>query len=165
MSSDTQPVEVSYDENADPTEIQYHHMTFGLMKLSVADGVATLDPEWDRLGDKSLKDGYDRWVTTGDVLRSVEQLPFIERIEAPHHAPKEASDSQKEVVTDGGLYAKYEVRKDGEPVEDCFVLEPEDDSAAREALIRYAEETDDEALAEDLREWVTGLCTRGDVDG
>lgn len=67
--------------------------------------------------------------------------------------------------SDGGLYEKYEVRKDGEPVEDCFVLEPEDDSAAREALIRYAEETDDEELAEDLREWVTDLCTRGDVDG
>lgn len=61
-----------------------------------------------------------------------------------------------------GLHAKYEVRKDGETVEDCFVLEPEDDSAAREALIRYAEETDNEDLAEDLREWVTGICTRGD---
>jgi len=64
-----------------------------------------------------------------------------------------------------GLYEKYEVRKDGEPVEDCFVLEPADDSAAREALIRYAEETDEEELAEDLREWVTSLCTRGDADG
>lgn len=61
-----------------------------------------------------------------------------------------------------GLYEKYEVTKDGEPVEDCFVLEPEDDSAAREALIRYAEETDNEELAEDLREWVVELCTRGD---
>lgn len=61
-----------------------------------------------------------------------------------------------------GLYAKYEVTKDGEPVEDCFVLEPENDSAAREALIRYAEETDNEELAEDLREWVVELCTRGE---
>jgi hypothetical protein len=83
--SDRQPLEVIYDENADPTEIQYHHMTFGLMKLSVAGGVATLDEKWDRLGDKSLKEGFDRWVSTGDVLRSVEQLPFIKRIEAPHH--------------------------------------------------------------------------------
>lgn len=63
-----------------------------------------------------------------------------------------------------GLYAKYEVRKDGEPVEDCFVLEPERESAAREALIRYAKATDDEELAEDLREWVEDLCTRGDRD-
>jgi len=44
-------------------------------------------------------------------------------------------------------------------------VEPENDSAAREALIRYAEETDDGELAENLREWVTALCTRGDVDG
>lgn len=58
-------------------------------------------------------------------------------------------------MSEQGLYEKYEVRKNGEPVVDCFVLEPENDSAAREALIRYAEETDDEELAEDLREWVT----------
>lgn len=60
-----------------------------------------------------------------------------------------------------GLYGKYEVRKDGEPVEECFVLEPESDSAARKALIEYAEATDNEQLAEDLREWVVDLCTRG----
>jgi len=65
-------------------------------------------------------------------------------------------------VPERGIYAKYEVTKDGEPVEGCFVLEPEDDSAAREALIRYAEETDNEELAEDLREWVVDLCTRGE---
>ena len=61
-----------------------------------------------------------------------------------------------------GLYEKYHVCKDGEAVADCFVLEPDSDSAAREALIRYAEATDDEELAEDLREWVSDLCTRGD---
>lgn len=67
-------------------------------------------------------------------------------------------------MTDGerGLYSKYEVTKDGESVEGCFVLEPEGDSAAREALIRYAEETDNEELAEDLREWVADICTRGE---
>ena len=67
-------------------------------------------------------------------------------------------------MSENGLYAKYEVTKDGESVDGCFVLEPEDDSAAREALIRYAEETDDEALAEDLSEWVTDLCIQGDSD-
>lgn len=53
-----------------------------------------------------------------------------------------------------GLYEKYEVLKDGEPVEDCFVLEPESDKAARLALEEYARRTDDEELAQDLREWV-----------
>jgi len=65
---------------------------------------------------------------------------------------------------DDGLYEKYEVRKGGEPVEDCFVLEPESDSAAREALITYAEHTDDDELAADLREWVVDICTQGEPD-
>lgn len=60
-----------------------------------------------------------------------------------------------------GLYEKYEVTKGCELVENCFVLEPEDDSAARAALIRYAEETDNEELADDLREWVVAIATRG----
>lgn len=59
--------------------------------------------------------------------------------------------------SEGGLYQKYEVRKDGEPVEDCFVLEPEDDSTARRALETYANETEDEELAQDLRDWVTAI--------
>ena len=71
-------------------------------------------------------------------------------------------DAEHELVTDGGLYEKYEVRKDGEPVEDCFVLEPESDSAAREALIEYAEHTDDDELATDLREWIIDICTQGE---
>lgn len=53
-----------------------------------------------------------------------------------------------------GLFGKYSVEKDGEPVEACFVLEPEDDPAAREALVAYADATENDALAEDLREWV-----------
>lgn len=56
-----------------------------------------------------------------------------------------------------GLYQKYEVRKDGEPVEDCFVLEPADDHAARIALIAYANTTDDEELADDLWDWLWEL--------
>ncbi|APX98598.1 hypothetical protein [Natronorubrum daqingense] len=66
--------------------------------------------------------------------------------------------------TDSGLYDKYEVTKNGDPVDGCFVLEPAADPAAREALIRYAERTDDEQLAADLREWVVDICTRGDTD-
>jgi len=34
-----------------------------------------------------------------------------------------------------GLYSKYEVYKDGEAVPNSFVLEPESDDAAREALL------------------------------
>ena len=63
-----------------------------------------------------------------------------------------------------GLYGKYEVRKDGTPVESCFVLEPESDPAAREALLRYAEATDNEELADDLREWIAEISTESERD-
>lgn len=53
-------------------------------------------------------------------------------------------------MTERGLYGKYEVIKDGEPITDCFVLEPEDDRAARVALKAYAAATENEELAEDL---------------
>lgn len=53
-----------------------------------------------------------------------------------------------------GLYPKYEVLKDGEPVEDCFVLEPENDHAARMAVIAYADATDNDELADDLLDWI-----------
>ncbi len=52
--------------------------------------------------------------------------------------------------SEDGLYSKYDVRKDGEQVENCFVLEPEDDRAARAAIKAYAQATDNDALAEDL---------------
>lgn len=64
-----------------------------------------------------------------------------------------------------GLYEKYDVREDGEPVEGCFVLEPESDPAARKALLAYADATDDEALADDLCQWVNRyLVTDHDDD-
>ncbi|WP_237560643.1 hypothetical protein [Halostella litorea] len=71
---------------------------------------------------------------------------------------------QTDATDEAGLHDKYAVFEDGEPVADCFVLEPETDPAAREALIRYAEETDDEELAQDLCDWVTAICTEGNDD-
>lgn len=56
-----------------------------------------------------------------------------------------------------GLYEKYEVYKDGETVEDCFVLEPEGDSAAFFALLTYAEQTDNDELARDIRDWLNEI--------
>lgn len=76
----------------------------------------------------------------------------------------ESGEDETGGIDRSGLYDKYEVYKDDDPVLNCFVLEPESDSAAREALIRYSEATNDENLADDLREWVTDLCTRGDGD-
>lgn len=62
--------------------------------------------------------------------------------------------SDSEGHTPRGLYPKYSVFKDGDPVEDCFVLEPEGDDAAVHALEAYARATDNEELAKDIREWI-----------
>lgn len=51
-----------------------------------------------------------------------------------------------------GLRKKYRVykTKDNTPVEDCFVLRPEKDPAARIALEAYAKATENKALSEDI---------------
>jgi len=58
-----------------------------------------------------------------------------------------------------GLYPKYQVTKkeDGSAVEGCFVLRPQEDTAARRALLTYAATTKDKVLADDIRNWVAGL--------
>ena len=69
---------------------------------------------------------------------------------------------------DKGLYDKYIVLerekvdslptalKDAE-VDGCFILEPEDDKDARRAIETYIRETDNEQLAQDLREWIAAI--------
>ena len=53
-----------------------------------------------------------------------------------------------------GLYNKYEVTRQGELVEGCFVLRPETDPVARDALATYALRTPDRELAKDLWDWM-----------
>ena len=55
-----------------------------------------------------------------------------------------------------GLKQKYLVFKadSGERVMDCFVLRPQKDLAAAEALRAYANATDNKVLAEDIRNWI-----------
>ncbi len=55
-----------------------------------------------------------------------------------------------------GLKGKYLVFKadTGERVENCFVLRPDKDKAAVEALRAYAEATDNKILSEDIYNWV-----------
>ena len=55
-----------------------------------------------------------------------------------------------------GLKRKYIVLKadTGELVENCFVLRPDKDPAARAALRAYAEATENKQLANDITNWV-----------
>lgn len=54
--------------------------------------------------------------------------------------------------TERGLHGKYRVTKDGDEQDGCFVLKPESDDAARAALKAYASATENDELANDLRE-------------
>lgn len=58
-----------------------------------------------------------------------------------------------------GLYPKFEVKSTntGEIVGDCFVLRPDRDPAAIEAILAYAQATENKQLQEDLIEWVHSL--------
>lgn len=55
-----------------------------------------------------------------------------------------------------GLKRKYIVFKSdsGEPVENCFVLRPDKDHAAKIALEAYAKTTDNKTLADDITRWI-----------
>lgn len=58
-----------------------------------------------------------------------------------------------------GLKVKYNVTKveDGSVVNGCFVLRPDKDPAAIEALRAYAMATPNPFLAKDITEWITRL--------
>ena len=60
------------------------------------------------------------------------------------------------VVAHEGLKAKYLVfgAASGKEIKNCFVLRPDKDPAAVEALRAYASATDNETLAEDIYNWV-----------
>lgn len=55
-----------------------------------------------------------------------------------------------------GLKVKYRVykAKDNTPVENCFVLRPDKDAAAIQALISYAIFTSNRQLAKDILDWI-----------
>ncbi len=53
-----------------------------------------------------------------------------------------------------GLHKKYDVRRNGQRVDECFVLRPETDQAALSALVAYATYTSNRELAADLWEWI-----------
>jgi hypothetical protein len=55
-----------------------------------------------------------------------------------------------------GLKRKYIVLKSdsGEPVENCFVLRPDKDNAAKIALEAYAKTTGNKTLADDITRWI-----------
>lgn len=66
-----------------------------------------------------------------------------------------------------GLKRKYVVLKSdsGEPVEGCFVLRPDKDKTAIAAILAYANATDNQVLAKDIREWISTLPADKEGEG
>jgi len=61
-------------------------------------------------------------------------------------------------MPDEGLYHKYDVFKNGELVRKrCFILIPENDPAACEALLAYAATTPNKQLCSDLIDWLIDI--------
>lgn len=64
-----------------------------------------------------------------------------------------------------GLIVKYDVRKvdTGELVNNCFVLRPDKDPAAIDALVEYARSTDNVELKRDIVAWLKQVTGREGV--
>lgn len=88
------------------------------------------------------------------VNQKAEQEPTNEPPSPPPSS--QGKEEQEEQSKEPGLYIKYNVFKveDGTPVYNCFVLRPDKDPAARAALRAYAEAAENEALRNDIREWL-----------
>lgn len=95
-------------------------------------------------------------ILSADLERGLDKLMEYQQAEADGRlvilnlAPQEAHD---------GLKRKYIVFKSdtGEPVENCFVLRPDRDRAARDALRAYIVSTENLELAMDLDAWLKSL--------
>ena len=77
--------------------------------------------------------------------------------------PIKGKEQGKVTEQDRGLYVKYHVTKirDGKVVDGCFVLRPDIDPAAVEALRVYAKTTDNRMLAHDINVWMNNICGAG----
>lgn len=125
---------------------------------------AATSVEFVNTDDEPIAD-FDHYQRPLPRVDEMVALPDVTgRVEDVKHCPAEGFvtvtvQPVKIVETDGGqgLYQKYEVTRDGEPVDNCFVLEPESDAAAFEALRAYAGATDDPELAADLWDWISTL--------
>ena len=93
---------------------------------------------------------YDDWYGNEDIAEKLISHGVTVQDGKPLDAFLHPVDAYK------GLKAKYLVFKadTGERVGNCFVLRPDKDPAAVEAIRAYARATDNETLAEDIYNWV-----------
>ena len=132
----------------------------------------------DLISRKALLAEYDRLHIgePGKARKLIEDAPRVDAVDLPHWATERAykngyEQGKKDVMATvgkplaeylhpidnyAGLKGKYLVFKadTGERVENCFVLRPDKDTAAVEALRTYANATENKTLADDIYNWV-----------
>lgn len=98
---------------------------------------------------KSLASAERRDICQEALTTALTALRAQAEAEKPVHVVEQPESNN-------GLKVKYNVTKtkDGTPVYDCFVLRPDKDPAAVEALRAYAQATPNRALAADIQAWV-----------
>ena len=105
-----------------------------------------------RLVDKAFQNSIEKF---GDIFaKDVARDLLANGVTVQEGKPLEAF--LHPVVAHKGLKAKYLVfgAASGKEIKNCFVLRPDKDPAAVEALRAYASATDNETLAEDIYNWV-----------
>lgn len=108
---------------------------------------------------KVIPDDSQPLYASDDVVLTEDGVEYVEDPDGPFCGVSCHDEHRSE-----GLYEKYEVLKDGEPQDGCFVLKPESDANARTTLRLYADlvESDNPELADDLREWMKQIQTNSE---
>lgn len=121
------------------------------MRDNLPEMLRTAAKEW-REENKFVGVGETRYdVALEEAANAIEEFAIIQEGGKGYIlAPQEEYD---------GLKRKYVVLKSdtGEIVENCFVLRPDKDKAAIAALLAYADATDNQVLAKDIRAWISTI--------
>lgn len=98
---------------------------------------------------------YKQREAENDLLRAVGRDRLLQLARAERDGLLVILDCEEESIYQG-LKQKYIVfkRETGEELVGCFVLRPDKDSAAVEALKTYAKRTENKMLAIDISKWI-----------
>lgn len=98
---------------------------------------------------------YGLWIMLAVLVGVAGLYQWLEKMD--WRVDRETKPWERVESVGTGLYGKYTVLKNGERQDDCFVLKPEVDPAATEALRTYANQTEDQELRSNIRGWLMAI--------
>lgn len=69
-------------EDSEPVEIEYHSMIYEMVRFQMEGSTAVIDGKWNDIDASGLAEGYEQNVYLSDVVEAVEQLPFVQAVDA-----------------------------------------------------------------------------------